>query len=581
MTDKELNMAILDQLYVIADAVWAKMEKVCEGSFTAAHINANMEKLFWWGEVDRGSAHSIEVGNFRCKFSSECVFCIVSKFEKLVGASGKNHLFVSSTEGELVGSVTFDVSKDSLELCNFAGDLKSLNPVFTNIYVDAERSYLVATDSFKLVARPITITDRTGDTSDIYISAKDFGKMCRKLKCGEVKSMTVRKECTRTETKLCVDFGGIYSCVSVDNNVLTTWHKLFTKRSHALCLNVLDYTAIRKFAKSHKNDTIELSGKRGDDYVMISSNDISVKITLGNVLQYGIKIHFDSKDLAAAQCDAMKMYLGKTLDQMIQAKCGNGNFYLIMPAVSDETAYIGNYVDGTLMAPDEEMNVDVLSLPQATSNPAQEETTRVCSTKCGTTNNRRFTFEAIGVKVGDELTFIDGTKVLAAADNKVLYKGELYTLSGFCKAFMPEDKRTRSNSYRGCTFFYRDGVKLEKIFKSALLATDKKNVPEKELSPKPHVAECVSEPHVFVPADNADVPIRVEGDAHQLVCIDTIVPFASLAHGRIFARCSYSRRAFRKCFATREASRIKTPLCHVRGRDIVHTLPLPPPMYFR
>lgn len=42
MTDKELNMAILDQLYVIADAVWAKMEKVYEGSFTAAYINAPM-----------------------------------------------------------------------------------------------------------------------------------------------------------------------------------------------------------------------------------------------------------------------------------------------------------------------------------------------------------------------------------------------------------------------------------------------------------------------------------------------------------------------------------------------------------
>lgn len=55
MTDKELNMTILDQLYVIADAVWAKMEKVYEGSFTAAHINSNIEKLFWWGEVDRGN----------------------------------------------------------------------------------------------------------------------------------------------------------------------------------------------------------------------------------------------------------------------------------------------------------------------------------------------------------------------------------------------------------------------------------------------------------------------------------------------------------------------------------------------
>lgn len=573
MTDKELNMAILNQLYVIADAVWAKMEKVSEGSFTAAYINTNIEKYFWWGEVDKGNAHSIEVGNFRCEFSSECVFEIVSKFEKLVGASGKNHLFVSSTEGELKGTVTFEVNKDLLELCNFAGDQKTLNPALANIYVDADRSYLVATEGFKLVARPITITGRAGDTSDMYINAKDFGKMCRKLKCGEVKSMTVRKECTRTYTKINVDFCGIYSCVSVDNNVLTTWNKLFTKRSGSLCLDVLDYTSVQKFAKSHKNDLIELSGKRGDDYVMISSNDISVKIALGNVLQYGIKIHFESEDLAAAQCDAMKMYLGKTPNQMIQAKCGNGNFYLVTPAVSDEKFYIGNYVDGTLMAPDEEMNVDVLSLPQATSNPAQEETTRVCSTKCGTNNNRKFTFEAIGLKVGDELTFIDGTKVLTAADKKVLYKGELYTLSGFCKAFMPEDKRTRSNSYRGCTFFYRDGVKLEKLFKSTLLATDKNHVAEEEPSPKTPAAECVSEPPVIVPADNADVPIRIEGDAHQLVCIDTIVSPESWA-SVCFRHTSW------KWLANCEASRIKTPPCHVRGRDIVHTMPLPPPMCF-
>lgn len=573
MTDKELNMAILNQLYVIADAVWAKMEKVSEGSFTAAYINTNIEKYFWWGEVDKGNAHSIEVGNFRCEFSSECVFEIVSKFEKLVGASGKNHLFVSSTEGELKGTVTFEVNKDLLELCNFAGDQKTLNPALANIYVDADRSYLVATEGFKLVARPITITGRAGDTSDMYINAKDFGKMCRKLKCGEVKSMTVRKECTRTYTKINVDFCGIYSCVSVDNNVLTTWNKLFTKRSGSLCLDVLDYTSVQKFAKSHKNDLIELSGKRGDDYVMISSNDISVKIALGNVLQYGIKIHFESEDLAAAQCDAMKMYLGKTPNQMIQAKCGNGNFYLVTPAVSDEKFYIGNYVDGTLMAPDEEMNVDVLSLPQATSNPAQEETTRVCSTKCGTNNNRKFTFEAIGLKVGDELTFIDGTKVLTAADNKVLYKGELYTLSGFCKAFMPEDKRTRSNSYRGCTFFYRDGVKLEKLFKSTLLATDKNHVAEEEPSPKTPAAECVSEPPVIVPADNADVPIRIEGDAHQLVCIDTIVSPESWA-SVCFRHTSW------KWLANCEASRIKTPPYHVRGRDIVHTMPLPPPMCF-
>lgn len=195
----------------------------------------------------------------------------------------------------------------------------------------------------------------------------------------------------------------------------------------------------------------------------------------------------------------------------------------------------------------------------------------MCSTKCGTTNNRKFSFDAIGVKVGDELTFVDGTKVLAAADNKVLYKGSIYTLSGFCKVFMPEDKRTRSNSYRGCTFFYRDGVKLEKLFKSALLATDENHVPEEDISPKTQVAECVSEAHVTVPADNDGVPARLDGDAHQMVYIDTIVSPESWA-SVCFRHTSW------KWFAHYKASRIKTPPGHVRGLDIVHTMPLPPPM---
>lgn len=49
----------------------------------------------------------------------------------------------------------------------------------------------------------------------------------------------------------------------------------------------------------------------------------------------------------------------------------------------------------------------------------------------------------------------------------ISFCGELFTLSGFCKEFMPDDKRTKSNSYRGCAFFFKDGVKLEKLFKNA------------------------------------------------------------------------------------------------------------------
>lgn len=111
-------------------------------------------------------------------------------------------------------------------------------------------------------------------------------------------------------------------------------------------------------------------------------------------------------------------------------------------------------------------------------------------------SSNRFSFDAVGVNVGDKLTFIDGTKVIAAENNKVSFCGELFTLSGFCKEFMPDDKRTKSNSYRGCAFFFKDGVKLEKLFKDAQkksLASSKEEiaaVPDNTLDsvPNEHLA---------------------------------------------------------------------------------------------
>ena len=64
----------------------------------------------------------------------------------------------------------------------------------------------------------------------------------------------------------------------------------------------------------------------------------------------------------------------------------------------------------------------------------------------------------------------NSTEVVAVAGNKVEFCGEVFTLSGFCKEFMPDDKRTKSNSYRGCNFFFLDGVCLGKIFREVMEA---------------------------------------------------------------------------------------------------------------
>ena len=53
---------------------------------------------------------------------------------------------------------------------------------------------------------------------------------------------------------------------------------------------------------------------------------------------------------------------------------------------------------------------------------------------------------------------IDGK--VADLKNKIEFEGEIYTTSGFCKKFMPTEKRNSKDAYRGPQYF---------TFKSELL----------------------------------------------------------------------------------------------------------------
>ena len=190
--------------------------------------------------------------------------------------------------------------------------------------------------------------------------------------------------------------------------------------------------------------------------------------------------------------------------------------------------------------------------------------------------SNKFSFVAIGVNVGDALTFVDGTEVIAAEDNKVSFCGELYTLSGFCKEFMPDDKRTKSNSYRGCAFFYKDGVKLEKLFKEQQkksLVSSKEEiaaVPDDTLDsvPNEHLASEKCTEQTITPLTKENVSERKETvSAAKVVAISIGVPSCldiPLNNMRLDIAAD-------KPFSTA----VGDCLCGV-GK-VVHTLPLPPP----
>ena len=61
----------------------------------------------------------------------------------------------------------------------------------------------------------------------------------------------------------------------------------------------------------------------------------------------------------------------------------------------------------------------------------------------------------VGVKIGSELAFVYGGQKVRVADlkNKIEFNGEVYTTSGFCKKFMPKEKRNSKDAYQGPKYF--------------------------------------------------------------------------------------------------------------------------------
>lgn len=75
-----------------------------------------------------------------------------------------------------------------------------------------------------------------------------------------------------------------------------------------------------------------------------------------------------------------------------------------------------------------------------------------------------FKFSMIGLKPGDKVIFDAlNLEVSVASENTVSYNNKEYKLTTFCKEFLPENMRTKTNTYRGSDFFSYKGKKLTKI----------------------------------------------------------------------------------------------------------------------
>lgn len=598
MSDKEMNLAILNKLYEIAFAVWDKMAKVADyGSYTASEIANKVNKEFCFSnEQNEDEKTTVSVGTYTCSFPLKNVFYFVSVFEKLASVGKNAKQFVFEESGELLGKVTFELSKGMSELCKFVAD-DELRPVMNYIILDAANNCLVASDGHKLLSFPTKVLEHSGDLSNFYINPKKFALMCKKMKKGEVYSVTATKESVNGKECNKLEFDGITSNIGYIGRY-PNWKSVFPKVSSELALH-FDKNAwneIKKFCKVAKKDganTISLHGLSGESKITLSYDDCKRELAIENKLQHTIDdVSFMIKSIIAFD-SVDTLYLGKSSSHAAVATNSLGNIYLLMPAVyedrgySIDTRYVPFDIDVLEERANERTNeptedvitakVDNVTIEkkECATEKKTEQTDKTAKVVSLDKSSNKFSFDAIGVNVGDTLTFVDGTEVIAAEDNKVSFCGELFTLSGFCKEFMPDDKRTKSNSYRGCAFFFKDGVKLEKLFKeqqkkSLVSKEEIAAVPDDTLDsvPNEHLASEKCTEQTITPPTKENVSERKETTSTaKVVAISIGVPSC----------LDIPPNNMRLDIAANKPLNAAVGDCLCGVGKVVHTLPLPPP----
>ena len=557
MSDKEMNLAILNKLYEIADKVFDEGVNVKEGNYTASDLAKMKDSAFKVGYLETETKSyknecnkqvekdcfvapiaSVNVLSFVCSFCVVQIFALVAKFEKLanIGSSKKRKFIKHKDNNEVLCTVKVLINKYYSKLSlHCAND--DLRPAMRNICLDIRNGRAAASDGHTMMIKGLDVVSTEHFTYDYnlpLVNGKDFKKMCSLAKSGSTLTCKLVREpngntywvsecCgyySKTEEKRYVNYSSVLPKINPDNLCTInekTWKGISKWLKKNKGFNSIGLVIIKHKENDNRitftingmydnHDGIEIScecenvpnknfaiGLKIDSLLRFENFNFTLgryanealvyvgSLKVGMMMPMCIDDEYDGFKLSDGYicaydycgfAESFDMHENKPTEYVIPAKVDNVTTEEKECATEEKTEQteqtdfkrditskiiicgIPSYKDS---APAKDISETKVDAPDAHNTPANV----VSLDK----PRNKFSFAAIGVNVGDTLTFIDGTKVIAAEDNKVLFGGRLFTLSGFCKDFMPDDKRTKSNTYRGCAFFFKDGVKLEKLFK--------------------------------------------------------------------------------------------------------------------
>lgn len=656
MSDKEMNLAILNKLYEIADKVFNEGVNVKEGNYTASDLAKMKDSAFKDGylktekksyknecnkQVEKdcfvAPMASVNVLSFVCSFCVVQIFALVAKFEKLASIGSKKRMFIKQKDNnEVLCTVKVLINKYYSKLSlHCAND--DLRPIMRNVCLDIRNGRAAASDGHTMMIKGLDVVSTEHFTYDYnlpLVDGKDFKKMCSLAKSGSTLTCKLVREpdgntywvsecCgyySKTEANRYVNYSSVLPKICPDN----------------LCtINEKTWKGISKWLKKNKGfnsiGLVIIKHKENDNRITFTINGmydnhdgIEISCECENIpnKNFAIGLKIDS----LLKFENFNFALGRYANEAL-VYVGSLEVGMMMPMFIDDEYDGFKLSDGYIGAYDYCGFAESFDMPTEDVIPAKVDNVTTDEKECATEDkteqteqtdfkrditskiiicgipsykdsapakvdapdapnapanvvpldkpSNKFSFDAIGVNVGDALTFIDGTKVIAAENNKITFCGELFTLSGFCKEFMPDDKRTKSNSYRGCAFFFKDGVKLEKLFKeqqkkSLVSKEEIAAVPDDILDsvPNEHQASEKCTERTITPPTKENVSERKEiVSTAKIVAISIGVPVC----------LDIPPNNMRLDIAANEPFPTAVGDCLCGVGKVVHTLPLPPP----
>ncbi|MCQ2338560.1 MAG: GIY-YIG nuclease family protein [Paludibacteraceae bacterium] len=188
-----------------------------------------------------------------------------------------------------------------------------------------------------------------------------------------------------------------------------------------------------------------------EDWVKIGKSSRPVDVRSKELDNTAVPLPFEIyATLQTEKYNEVERLVHKTIDRLTDLRIRqNREFFNIDPQTAfDILVDISTTLtDAVIMLKGEQYDISKRTLV----NPQKEEKSQI-------PQRPPFKFSMIGLNIGDEIVF-EPTKIVVsiATDNKVSYKGRLYSLSAFTGTFLPEDQQNSSGAYQGPKYFSYKG----------------------------------------------------------------------------------------------------------------------------